>query len=186
MYLLWGLAGMWIVHKQPFLGVPLLNVENGRGYLSFAVGCIMGKIYLEGCFELYKKRIRNVLLIIFGLLAVLVYFFSPAVLGDEAVMMACVISPMIILFCIFSKYLKRILESRAMQILGKESFAIYLWHCPIFLAFNFLNLILNNRLKFDRVGIYVWICLSTIIVSIVFTKIYNRILKLYFNKFFST
>lgn len=170
-YIVWGLLGLWIVYNNPYPYIPLLGYDNGRGYLSFSLGCIWCYYYKRGILDKYK----NVIIYAYGsaLLSILalVGVFGRGVLGDILIVIAFVINPSIVILCIYSKNVRVLLESKIFQFLGKNSLALYLWHCPIFVAINLVNYIFNLRLEFMDKKIYFIICSITFCISIILNEL---------------
>lgn len=173
-YTAWGLLGLWIVYSNPYPHIPLLGYDNGRGYLSFSLGCMWCYFYKKEILDKYKK----VIIYVFGgaLLSILalVGVFGRGVIGDIIVIIVFVINPLIIVLCIYSKDVKLLLESKILQFLGKNSLALYFWHCPIFVSINLINYILRLQLNFLDKKIYFVICFITFCISIILNKLFTN------------
>lgn len=173
-YIIWCIIGLWIVHQNPFPQFPLVKMENGRGYLSFSIGCILAHLYLNGFLEKNKRLIIKLIFVLLTLIFCLVYVFSKDIIGDMYVFVGCIVSPSIILISLLCNKARILLESNILKKLGQLSYAIYLWHCPFYVGINLINYICSGKIDFCNNLTYVFICIITIITAAILNYLVKK------------
>lgn len=162
--------GIWLIHFNPFSNVPLLRIENGRGYLAFSIGCLLEIAYKEKILFRYKKAFIKIIVIIAVCAVGLIAFFGADILGDYNVIVACILWPACI-WGVLETSFGRIFRWSIFQKMGEISFPLYLWHCPIYCIFNLINYFCGGKFLMSDVRIYFIAIILTVICTLLFEKL---------------
>jgi len=118
---------------------------------QFLIGCLIAKIYIDQP-KNKKHIIDNFVPTIFyaslSSLFLFIFFFSDKHLYPSYYTLIPVISSgLIIYLSIFHKFDNKILSNNYLVWFGKISYSLYLWHYPIFVYANYLDLLESNLNK---------------------------------------
>ena len=158
-----ALLGVFLIKAQ--LNYPLFNDKMGRGFLCFFVGTILYEI---NCL-ISKSKYKNAVLIgcfaILLTLFALVKLFTVSILGNVQLLLSILIAPTLIIICLNSKIVSKVLNFMPIVYVGEISYSIYLWHFAVQLFINTINIRLNLGLNFSSVKVFLMYILITIIIS---------------------
>ncbi len=113
--------------------VPFNYRTCGEGYLNFFLGVLLAELLLSGS---VKQEILSAvnLLIFSGSIISVCLFGLETVSGYGGWIFSCLCANLICM-ALYGKYLVRLLTLPPLQIIGKVSFSIYLWHIPVVRAY---------------------------------------------------
>lgn len=157
------LLGVFLIKAQ--LNYPLFNDKMGRGFLCFFVGMILYEINRLISNSKYKNAVIIGCFAILLTLFVLVKIFTVSILGNVQLVLSIIIAPTAIIICLNSKIVSKILNLMPIVYIGEISYSIYLWHFPIQLFINTINIRLNLGLNFSSAKVFLMYILITLIIS---------------------
>ncbi len=130
------------------IALPLLSVQPGlcEGYIPFFLGVILAKA------APYIPRGVKYAMLALPAICFFVIFgdFSPDWVENQWWMQAFMIYPPMVLAAATVKCRKENPLSRSIAFLGQTSFAVYLWHCPLFFACKLVEGLLGIQLDATR------------------------------------
>lgn len=111
------------------LDLPFLFRANGRGYLSFFCGCILGKLIMRiGDSENRESYRKNIVWASALLLTICIYQYLKVGLGVNAdLIIVCIMFPSVILLCVCSNIVQRISSNRLIYSGGVSSRFIFIY-----------------------------------------------------------
>ena len=126
---------------------------------QFLIGCLIAKIYIDQVKE-KKSLIGNFIPIIFYISAVVLFLFIFFVSNRHLypsyyVLFPVISSGLIIYSSKFKNFENKLLSNNYLVWFGKISYSLYLWHYPIFVYANYLDLLkpIHNKLFFLSLAI---------------------------------
>jgi peptidoglycan/LPS O-acetylase OafA/YrhL len=113
--------------------IPFNYKTNGEGYMNFFLGTLLAELMMRA--PVKKEILAFANLFIFSVIIISVYLFRlEAMPGNGIWIFSCICAN---LFCmaLYGNYFARFLSLPPLQILGKCSFSVYLWHIPVVRAY---------------------------------------------------
>lgn len=152
--------------------VVFLNSSMARGYISFFSGGLLFYIQraTEGC---KRKSIFCAVLILCGL-AVLHILGVPT--GQHTIVFGMIIFPCILLLCLQSRILNRILSFPPVTFFGKISFSIYLCNTPMELLTALLDRNLGLGINYSSGAFFFGNMVAQTVVASIFWKLFEDVM----------
>ncbi len=144
--------------------IPFLYFQNGQGYISFFIGVLLCDVYKEKGF---RKNIVVVLFYTVVLFLVLGKLYGyKNILGNVTMTYYTFVSPVLFATSVTVIPIKKILESRILQYIGKISFPIYIIHERLYYIIFDLGIFYGHAIDYSNIFVWVGIMLIVIVLSI--------------------
>lgn len=163
-------GGVFIGRTGTFLMIPFLSASMGWAYAAFFMGVLFAYFVKKN--SIPDKSSAKYTLLGFLLIGLWVMSYKYNLLGDFATTFIFILCTGVIFIAIYSNLMKRLLEIKILQFLGKISFSIYLWNFPTDAVFDLIN---SKFGIFDYSSIRFW-CLH-LLVSLLIACISNYLLE---------
>ena len=153
--------GTIVVHSYLLADIPFIGLSMGRGYLSFFWGVLL--VMFVRHHEGKDKKIPIIVGAVLVALWVWCFYFKSGLLGDFYTTATFYVCTGTVLLAVYSEILRRILEWKPFQILGKISFSIYLWNFPTDAVFDMINRYFKC---FDYASVWFWVLHTVVSLAI--------------------
>lgn len=180
-YIILMFLGLGIISMK--LNYPfLLNLFFGRGLSCFSIGVILANIYIN-------SNKLNTNLIGYICLIILVFYYSVyisrynAIIGNNSFIFIMLISPSIIISILYVSWLNKLLSMKPMLFLGSLSINIYLLHFIMQCIIRNMDLYFKLKLDYSLKKTWLLYCNSTIIVSAVYNKFFEKRINILLSSF---
>jgi peptidoglycan/LPS O-acetylase OafA/YrhL len=167
-----GLSFFSMGWNYPFI----LNPMVGRGLSCFSIGVILANIYLN------SDKLNTTLIGYLSLIILTLYYLIHdtsynIVIGNFRFVFIMIFSPLIIFSCLYVSWVNKFLSIKPMIFLGSLSMDIYLLHFIVQCIIINIDLSFQIRLNYSLKKIWLLYCFSTIIVSFIYNKYVDKLIK---------
>jgi peptidoglycan/LPS O-acetylase OafA/YrhL len=168
-----GLSFFSMGWNYPFI----LNLMVGRGLSCFSIGVILANIYLNS--DKLNTTLIGYLSLIILTLSYLIHNirYNIIIIGNVRLIFIMIISPLIIFSCLYVSWVNKFLSIKPMIFLGSLSMDIYLLHFIVQCIIINIDLSFQIRLNYSLKKIWLLYCFSTIIVSFIYNKYVDKLIK---------
>ena len=168
-----GLSFFSMGWNYPFI----LNLMVGRGLSCFSIGVILANIYLNS--DKLNTTLIGYLSLIILTLSYLIHNirYNIIIIGNVRLIFIMIISPLIIFSCLYVSWINKFLSIKPMKFLGSLSMDIYLLHFIVQCIIINIDLSFQIRLNYSLKKIWLLYCFSTIIVSFIYNKYVDKLIK---------
>lgn len=148
------------------INLPFATEQDGRGYVSFFIGVILCDVYNSNP---PKKALLGATLGGGFCLGVLMTSYQ-IVNDDLRMVLNFIIYPTLIIWAVCFKFTNRICDNKVINLLGKTSFEVYLWHYPFILLIQILAKYFSIEIKHTYGTMFLYAFVVEIIAIIIYKK----------------